>query len=347
MMCKIFSIEFISWCVLAFLPHNLLLAQTEKPDLKAVFYNTENFYDWKDDPLTNDEEFLPESKRHWTQFRFESKALNIYKVFAAIGEFDFPALIGMAEIENSFVLDYLLHQTPMNKIKLAYVHRESPDPRGIDACLIYRTDKLQLVNKAFIRPGLEEGNAMNTREIVYASFLTKNKETLHVFVNHWPSRRGGEYETQQKREMVAHALRIQIDSIFHTDVNAKIIVMGDFNDEPFSTSILKVLKALPIEEKTKAQELYNLSSDFLQRCGSGTLKFRGSWSVFDQIIVSKALLTHTTLHTCPACAFVFNAPFLLTEDKSNMGTTPFRTYQGIKYTGGYSDHLPVFLNLYF
>jgi predicted extracellular nuclease len=344
---KILTISLVSWSFLNLLQNECALGQSSKPDLKAVFYNVENFYDWEDDPKTNDQDFLPDSKRHWTQSRFEDKAMNIYKVFASIGEYDFPTIIGMAEIENRYVLDYLIHQTPMNKVQLSYVHQESPDPRGIDACMLYRTDKLKLIKKQFIKPVSEDGNDIVTRDIVYAAFLTKDKEKLHVFVNHWPSRRGGEYETQDKRSTAAFTLRQKIDSILQADENAKIIVMGDFNDEPFSKSITKILKAKPINGEKATNGLYNLSYDFLQRCGTGTLKFRGSWSTFDQIIVSSALLSKGTLHTCFDCACVFNASFLLSEDKSNMGLAPRRTYNGLKYAGGYSDHLPVFINLYF
>lgn len=325
----------------------VLPQQQSHPALKLVFYNVENFYDWKDDPTVNDEEFLPEGARKWTRFRFEEKASNIYKVFAAIGELDFPDIIGMAEVENDFVLDYLIHETPMKKVPLAYVHRESSDQRGIDACIIYRTDRMKLLYSEFIKIIGKNGTVQRTRDIVYASFLVKGNEVLHVFVNHWPSRRGGELESQQKRNVVAAVLKQKTDSLLKADPHAKIVITGDFNDEPYNNSISKTLKAQIPDQEVHAPELYNLSGRILKTTGSGTLKFKGNWSVFDQIIVSGSLLNTKGLHTCVACASVFKPSFLLKDDKTYMGFTLRRTFNGITYVGGYSDHLPVFLNLFY
>ncbi len=331
---------------LLFITH--LSAQPKgKPDLKLVFYNVENFYDWENDPKTNDEEFLPESQRRWTKHRFEDKAMKLFKVFTAVGESEFPDIIGMAEVENLFVLKYLVNQTPMQKVSLGIVHRESADPRGIDACMLYRTDKLTLINSEFISLRQKNGQIQQTRDIVYASFRTRQKDVLHVFVNHWPSRRGGELETQQKRNNSAYVLRQKIDSILKTDPNARIIITGDFNDEPFNASITKTLKALTPEGSVPVSGIYNLSGKFVKTFGTGTLKFKGNWSVFDQIIVSGALLGNQGLTSCTSCAGVFNKQFLLNEDKTHMGFTPWRTYNGLNFSGGYSDHLPVYLNMYF
>lgn len=318
-----------------------------KPDLRVVFYNVENFYDWNNDPKTNDEEFLPESQRRWSKYRFEDKAMKIFKVLTAIGEQEFPDIIGMTEVENAFVLNYLTRSTPMQKIATGIVHRESPDPRGIDACIIYRTDKLTLLKKEFIPIRQQNGQIQQTREIVYAAFETRKKDVLHVFVNHWPSRRGGEFQTQQKRIFVAKLLRQKVDSVLKTNPAAKIIITGDFNDEPYNASIAKALNALSPDAQVSQAGLYNLSLKFVKTYGTGTLKFRGNWSVFDQFIVSGNLLNNNGVTSCTACAGVFNNRFLLAEDKTHMGFTPWRTYNGLNYAGGYSDHLPVFLNLFY
>jgi len=317
-----------------------------KPDIRLVFYNVENFYDWQNDPLTNDEEFLPEGNRKWSKFRFGDKASNIYKVFTAVGETEFPDIIGMAEVENAFVLNYLIRETPLKKVPLGIVHNESPDPRGIDACILYRTDKLKLLSSDFIRIVNKNGEVQNTREIVYASFQTKGNGVLHVFVNHWPSRRGGEMASQQKRYLVASILRQKVDSIQKLDKSANIVITGDFNDEPFNNSITKVLKAVAPGNEIVSSNLYNLSTQFVKKYGVGTLKYKGNWSVFDQIIVTGSLLGKNYLTTCSSCAGVFNNKFILTDDKTHMGFMPWRTYNGFNYSGGYSDHLPVYLNLY-
>lgn len=318
-----------------------------KIDLKVVFYNVENFYDWENDSSVNDEEFLPEGSRRWTKYRFEEKAVHLFQVFAAIGEKDFPDIIGMAEVENAFVLDYLCHKTPMKKIPMGMVHRDSPDPRGIDACMLYRMDKLKLLRSEFIHIKQKNGQLFQTRDIVYASFETRDKDVLHVFVNHWPSRRGGEMETQEKRNLVAGTLRSKVDSLFKADFASKIVIIGDFNDEPFNKSITKVLKTQTPGANINGTSLYNLSTTFYKNYRTGTLKFKGNWSIFDQIIISGALMEKKNLYTYQNCAGVFNQSFLLSEDKSHMGYMPWRTYNGLTYSGGYSDHLPVYLNLYF
>lgn len=322
-------------------------AQQKSPDLKLVFYNVENFFDCENDPKVNDEEFLPEGSRYWTHYRFNEKAKNLHKVLSAIGEFSFPDIIGMCEVENALVLDYLLKKTPMKSVPLAYVHKESSDPRGIDVCILYRTDKLKLLRSEFIKINHKNGTEFQTRSIVYAVFQTKQNDILHVFANHWPSRRGGELESQQKRTLAASTLRIKLDSIFKSDPSAKVVITGDFNDNPFNHSLTKTLKVQKTGTPVSASTLYNLSSNFIKTYSTGTIKYRGNWAVYDQIIVSGSLLNSKGLSACEKCAGVFNKQFLLTEDKTNMGYTPFRTFTGLKYTGGFSDHLPVYLNLYF
>lgn len=324
----------------------VLPQQKTRPVIRVVFYNVENFYDWMDDPTTNDEEFLPESSHRWTKYRFEDKANKLSKVFTTIGELEFPDIIGMAEVENAFVIKYLIQQTPMQKVPLGFVHSDSKDPRGIDACILYRTDKLKLVNKELIKVHQKNGNIQLTRDIVYASFQTKEKETLHVFVNHWSSRRGGELESQAKRNRIALLLRQKTDSLLKFNPSAKIIIIGDFNDEPYNASIAKILKAQMPGKEISTSDLYNLSSQFMKTFGTGTLKYRGKWSIFDQVIVSGALLGKNGISTCNQCAGVYNKQFLLAEDKTHMGYMPWRTFEGLKYSGGFSDHLPIYLNLH-
>lgn len=337
---------FIIGVILLLNPNMVQSQQKTKPELKVVFYNVENLFDWMNDPLVNDEEFLPGSSRKWTQYRFEDKAGNLFKVLAGIGGFEFPDIIGLAEVENSYVLNYLTNRTPMKKFPVGIIHRDSEDPRGIDACILYRIDKLKPIRQEFIKIRHRNGYIEKTRDIVYASLQTKNKEVLHVFVNHWPSRGGGEMKTQQKRILAAAILKQKTDSLLKADPSARIIIMGDFNDEPYNTSILKVLQARTPEKQISATGLYNLSAQFFKTYGTGTLKYKGKWSVFDQIIVSGALLEKKGLYTCVSCAGVYNSKSLLIEDKTHMGLMPWRTYTGPRHTGGFSDHLPVYLNLF-
>lgn len=339
------AILFSCLAALLFAPGCSQESRSQKPSLKIAFYNVENYFDWKDDPLTNDEEFLPEGTYRWTKKKFEQKTFNIYKALSALGEGDFPALTGLAEVENAFVLDQLIYTTPMKNIPLGYIQRNSPDPRGIDVCMLYRTDKLKLLGFKFIPLRSPNGTLEKTREIVYGHFGL-GKESLHVFVNHWPSRRAGESESEEERVRAARTLRKQVDSIFTINPSSKIIIMGDFNDEPFNKSISVALKATEFNSQHLTQAaLINLSANLLKKEKTGSLKFQGEWMVFDQIIVSTGLLGSSGLHTCSECAGIFAPPFLLREDKKYMGYFPNRSFSGPKFVGGFSDHLPVFLDL--
>jgi predicted extracellular nuclease len=313
-----------------------------------MFYNTENFFDTIDDPKTNDNEYLPEGSYHWTPKRYLQKLQNTYKVITSLGEWSPPEIIAFCEIENRQVLTDLLSKTPLARYKYDLVHFDSPDPRGIDVALLYRSDKLKLAQKKYI-PVIfpEKYKEHKTRNILLAKFLINGSHPFYVFVNHWPSRRSGEKESDNFRFWTAKILKMQTDSIFANDINARIIIVGDFNDEPNDESIKTHLAVSLTCEDAKSGNLYNLSADFLKNQKTGTLKFQGQWLTFDQIIVSGALLNSSKgLSTSPMHAKVFDAPFILQTDNRNLGYIPFRTYSGRKYTGGYSDHLPVYIDLF-
>jgi predicted extracellular nuclease len=326
--------------------------QSKKPSSHEVFriqfYNTENFFDTFDDPNTADNEFLPDSKRHWTYKRYQQKLNNIYKVIISLGDQP-PALVGMAEVENDLVLKDLTQKTPLLKFNYHFIHHDSPDPRGIDAALLYRPDQFKPLKITFYKVRFSEDARKRTREIVYVKGLALGTDTIHVFVNHWPSRVSGELKTERLRLNAAHILRQKTDSIMHQSPSAKIVIVGDFNDEPTDQSILNELKALPLNRNAESKSLYNLSLPWMKEISIiGTLKYKGDWSVFDQIIVSSSLLKHSTqgLKYLKGSAKIDDAVFLLIKDDKYGGNQPFRTYNGYKYTGGFSDHLPVYFDLY-
>jgi hypothetical protein len=315
--------------------------------IRLVFYNTENLFDTADDSLTNDNEYTPMGMRRWNYNKCQRKLLNLSKVFISIGGWEAPEIIGMCEVENRFVLYELINDTPLNKIGYKIIHKDSPDPRGIDVALIYRPDKFAPTFYKAIPVRFPNDPTSRTRDILYVKGKVLGKETLHIFINHWPSRYGGYSATKPKRAFVASVLRHAVDSIMTSDPGSKIAIMGDFNDEPNDESITKFLMAQNDSTLLDKYGLYNMMAGYTNRWKTGTNKYRESWSVIDQIIVSTSLLnSEKGLFTHANAAHIFDAPFLLMEDKTYFGLKPFRTYLGPKYQGGFSDHLPVYFDVY-
>lgn len=281
-----------------------------KDSINVMFYNVENLFDIKDDSTKNDNEFLPESKKAWNKSKWNEKTTKTAKVIAAA---NFPDVIGFAEIENKTVLKALTNHFILKSFNYKIIHFESPDFRGIDCALIYKSDKFDLLYMKPIRIQLDK---RATRDILITTLATNN-DTINFLVNHWPSRFGGKKKSENKRIFAGQMLNWVMDSIKRVQPSQKIIAMGDFNDEPKDSS-LKVLS----NYKNVSQEI------------DGTIKYRGKWQNFDQFITSQNL--NYTLKT-------MKFDFLLEEDKSYGGLKPNRTYYGPIYHGGFSDHLPVLL----
>ncbi len=311
-------------------------------ELNILFYNTENFFDVVDDTLTHDEEFLPEGSRFWSLKRFEKKRNDIAKVIIASCGYHVPAIVGLAEIENRYVLEALTGDGPLASFHYRIIHKESPDERGIDVALLYRPDVVRPFIYTYLPLKDEHGQIMLTREILYAGFNTASGDTLHVFFNHWPSRYSGQAETEPQRMIAALTLRQYLDGLLKTDKSPSIVIMGDFNDQPQNRSLAEVLEAKAGDKSGKPGEIINLSVHWRP---AGTLKFRQSWQIFDQILVSGFLLDHDRLYTKAGWATIVWNDFLLEPDPNFKGKRPFRTYQGYRYHHGISDHLPVRLKL--
>ncbi|MFO7656403.1 MAG: hypothetical protein R6W78_04995 [Bacteroidales bacterium] len=319
--------------------------KANRGDCRIMFYNVENLFDCKDDPKKNDNEFLPESKRHWTEQRFRQKLNNIFKVIAAAGESQPPEIVGFAEIENRYVLEQLVYNTPLSKYQYHIAHFDSPDERGIDVALIYRSDKVKRIAEKVYRVNFSPNSKRATRDILYFSFQLNRKDTLHLFVNHWPSRSGGQLASEKYRIFVANFLRAKTDSLLACNINTKIMLMGDFNDEPHNKSIKEVLKAGKVENTILPERLYNLSYDAENLQAPGSHKYQGNWALLDQAMVSGSLLKKKGVYVLPGSFTIFSPSFLLEADEKYLGTKPKRTYIGFKYHGGFSDHLPVYIDL--
>ncbi len=314
----------------------------EENSYSILFYNTENLFDCEDDPTVNDNEFTPEGDRYWTYHRFIQKINNLSKAIIAASAWDKPAIIGVCEVENRFVLEQLCSKTALQAYPLQIIHKESPDPRGIDVALMYNSDLFKPIQYDYFPLLNEDGNIRRTREILFLKGKFKDSEdTVHVFVNHWPSRYSGLLETTEWRNKAAQLLKQKTDSLFHLSVNSKIIIMGDFNDQPGDTSVLQLLQAQPVDGENQAGKLYNLSSNWGEK-GKGSLKYQSQWFVFDQAIVSASLITDAKNRGLTISeASIESAGFLLEQDERYGGERPMRTYYGYDYRGGFSDHLPV------
>lgn len=315
----------------------------DAPDRKyrIVFYNTENLFDINNDSLTNDDAFTPEGDMHWTRARYKIKLNNLSKVIVATGGWQPPDIIGLCEIENAAVLKDLTLNTPVSKFNYRIVHKDSDDARGIDVALLFYPETVSYISSGFY--SLTKQGIL-TRDILYFKALL-DTDTCHFFVNHWPSRSAGQLETEPSRVAAAKLLRSLADSILIRRKDARIVIMGDFNDEPRDISLSQTLDAHTGYEAAVVSELYNLSS-FPSGNKTGTIKYQGQWSVFDQMIVSGVFLNPSDrLKTSSGKFMIFDDDFLLKEDEQYTGKMPFRTYYGYRYQGGFSDHLPVYLDL--
>ncbi len=321
--------------------------KTERGDCRFMFYNIENFFDIYDDSTTKDENFTPDTHLNWNEFRFEKKATNIFKVIAALGAMRPPEIIGFAEVENAEVLKYLTQKTPLSKFDYQIVHQDSPDQRGIDVALIYRSNNIKLLTNEYIEVRFPFDTAMKTRDILYTKLQIGDSSKVHFYINHWSSRFGGIGATHEKRNVAAAALRLHIDSILHIDSCTQIIIAGDFNDNPDDVSIKNVLGTKKYSPQNKCGDLINLMEKEYPK-NAGTIKYKSNWNVFDQIIVTHGMMdTNKKLFTFAISAKIAEMPFLLIEDKKYGGLKPYRTYTGHRYKGGFSDHLPIYLDLFF
>lgn len=299
------------------------------------FYNVENLFDTEDDAVKIDSEYLPTSRLKWTQERYAKKQQNIAQVIAAM---EYPSVLGMTEVENDKVLQDLVNQAVMKDNNYQFVHFESPDERGIDVAMIYKTSDFTVKSKLAITIKFPKDND-KTRDILQVNGILKG-QPLTIFVNHWPSRRGDTGKSEGKRMYVAERLRKEVDTVLSKNKNTGIIIMGDLNDAPTDKSLTQSLNAQEWTQNatTDAKMLYNLGAPVAKR-NEGTIYYKG-WSVFDQIIVSGNLLNKTDKEET-----IFKADFMVFTDKAG-NKLPNRTYTGPIYRGGYSDHFPVYVNIY-
>ncbi|MGD0341379.1 MAG: endonuclease/exonuclease/phosphatase family protein [Bacteroidales bacterium] len=305
--------------------------------VRFMFYNTENLFDIYNDSLSDDDEFTPSGLRRWNYKRYTDKVNALCKTILAAGEFTPPALVGLCEIENRNVLEDLVYGTSLAKFSYGIIHEDSPDPRGIDVCLIYRKELLKIIDYKYMIPEKIPANKFKTRSILYLKFFLSD-DTVHLFLNHWPSRRGGVLAGETLRVKIAEMIRNKVDSIaLRSGSRAYIIIAGDFNAAP-DDQVIDLMNA----DYPSGISLINLSAGLPGN--SGTYRYAGTWEMIDQVIVSKPVIERGFCSETGSLR-IFKPAFLIQYDPKYSGEKPFATYLGYKYQGGYSDHLPVLLDL--
>lgn len=314
-----------------------------KEAYRFAFYNVENLFDTVDEPIKIDEEYLPEGKKKWTVERYEKKLAQLAKV---VDGMDYPALIGVCEVENATVLKDFIDKTSLSTKAYDFIHYDSPDMRGIDVAFLYQKKLFEPTHSEIISIPFPDSIAADytSRDILYVAGNFKG-QAIHFFVNHWPSRRGGVEASEPKRCWVAKYLKHKTDSIFNASVEASIFITGDFNDEPTNNSITQILKvASESPKKLPANTLYNCTYA-LDEQGKGTYNYRGNWNMIDQFIVSCNTLNGSSalevgeLH-------IFKEDWMLYTDRKTGQKRPSRTHSGPRYYGGYSDHLPIYIDVF-
>ena len=306
------------------------------------FYNLENLFDTKNDTLFRDDDRTPEGKYRWTSSRLETKLKNISEVVTRINvelkETEWLGL-GVCEVENFELLEALTIRNGLLK-NVGIIHFDSPDLRGIDVGFLYNQSLFRPTHFKKQKVPLLKHRAeiIYTRDLLIVSGIALESERIHFIITHWPSRSGGEKRSEWRRKTASYYTRKAIDSIASREPEAKIIVMGDFNDDPVSESILQL-----INPKTGNDSLINFSNKSYRK-GIGSIAHRDKWHLFDQIIGTKSLIDQPGLQ---AQSFgVYTSRYLQTSRGRYRGY-PFRTYAGLQYQGGYSDHFPVVLELIF
>ena len=323
------------------------MKQKLRQNVRIVFYNVENLYDPFNDTLKLDDEYTAHGIRHWTYSRFREKLNHVAKTFIAMGSDEPPAIIGMCEVENQYVLKKLVEESPLKRFRYRIIHHESPDNRGVDVALLYRHDRFVQIDCKTFPVHFPFDTAAQTREILLVKGTLFQSDTINLLINHWPSRRGGYEESQPKRNYVASLVKSICDSVFMKEPVSRIVLMGDLNDEPDKESLTLFLGTKQDTMNIKPTDLVNLMYPKIKYWNEGTIKYQGQWSVFDQFIVSGNLVSCSNgIHTSFNDAHIFTSTFLTLPDDKAFGVKLNRTYTGPKYTGGFSDHLPIYLDIW-
>ena len=310
-----------------------------RQEYTVVSYNVENLFDTVDDPKIPDEEFLPASEKKWDNDKYQKKLADIAQVISEVNLKELPEVVGLVEVENQTVLEDLIKAGKLNGQDYAIIHEESPDYRGIDVALIYRKDAFKEIRHEVLPVIFPDDPEFKTRDILHVTGKMRNK-TVHLFVNHWPSRIGGDEKTEPKRVLAASVLKNKVDQILAIDPKARIIIMGDMNDEPANKSLQETLGA---KMPGSSSPLVNLMMPD-DIAGKGTYFYSGNWNMLDNLVVSEAILKGKGMQVEGKKGYIFSNDWMIYTNK-NGDKTPNRSYVGNKYVGGVSDHFPVYFKM--
>jgi endonuclease/exonuclease/phosphatase family metal-dependent hydrolase len=313
------------------------------------FYNCENFYDTVNNPIVNDEEFLPNGPKHYNSAIYWNKVEHIATVLSKIGTDvagmpnpDGLSIIGVAEIENDTVLNDLVNHEVLKSRGYKIVHYDSRDARGVDVALLYNPNRfvVERSDKLFVKLPSGSKDAWYTRDVLWVRGKLDG-ESIDVYVNHWPSRSGGEERSAPARAAAASVVKHHMDSVANADGNQKVVIMGDLNDDPVSPSVAEVLGAKGKAKDVRAGGIFNPWTE-LYKNGIGTLAYQDNWNLFDQIMISYPWLNREQKGYYFYKQFIFNREFMM-ENVGRYKGYPMRTWDGNSYRGGYSDHFPTYL----
>lgn len=326
--------------LLAFLSRPLAAQES----MTVMFWNTENLFDPADDPNKNDDEFTPDGDYSWNNSRYWNKLNAVSKVIVAANPDNAPALVGLCEVENETVLTDLTERSALRAAGYRFVMTDSPDNRGIDVALLYRRSWFSLIGYETLRVNLKPLGGSPTRDILHVTGRLENNDTIDVYVNHWPSRSGGVELSEPRRICAAQVLRHSVDSVFSVRRKPYVIIMGDLNEGPLDPAVVDGLGARPLSRGYESADRTLVT--LMDNLEDGSYKYDGVWDKYDQFVVSASFLNElgcSSISNPRICAF----DFLLMDDDKFGGVKPFRTFNGRRYQAGYSDHLPISLELRF
>jgi len=310
--------------------------------MNVMFYNVENLFDTSDDPETEDDEYTPDGARHWSFSRYMEKIRNLCRVIAVADAEDSPELVGLCEVENDSVMVFLTQRSPLRNIGYDYVMTHSPDERGIDVALLYKKSWFRLLGVESLGVDLTPKGGSATRDVLHVTGCVATGDTVDVYVCHWPSRIGGTGLTEPFRSIEARVIRKSVDGIYSLRLNPYILIMGDMNEDPEGEAIRDGLGAKPFLKASSSDTVLVTLMDTLSR---GSYRYEGKWQQYDQFIVSAGFVNGKGKMNVTGLK-VLDFEFLLEEDKVYGGQKPNRTYNGYRYIkGGYSDHLPILLDI--
>jgi len=329
---------------LLFIAFQSIYSQKNVKSFLVVSYNVENLFDTINSPQFEDDEYTPSGSKAWTYERYEKKLKDLARVLLSLPGKELPAVIGLAEVENRAVLEDLCAVRGIRKGEYEIVHEDGQDPRGIDCALLYRPDLFKYKSHEYIPIADPVKPDYLHRGILHVQGKAPDGSMLHIFVNHWKSRSGGVHETERQRMFSAITLRKELDKLLARESDFKVIIMGDFNDEPTNRSISSGLSALNKRHNIEMGDHYNLFYDLHNTAGKGTYNYKGTWNMLDQMIVSYNLVNQERgLSTGFDGGHILKEEWMLYVSEKYGESLPSSTYGGPEYFGGPSDHLPIYV----